>query len=71
MRVSPHPTATINIGTIYVETGETLTVYLKDDRGVCKQVELRVQPDGTAEVFMVPGIDYHGFEDWTKMQGED
>lgn len=55
--------------TIYVKPGETLTVFLVPSNTECWQVELRVRPDGTPELFSQ--LPAKGFEEWYSTEEED
>ena len=69
-----------NLDTVFVLRGETLTVFLRktehrEPRAVYLpsediQVELRVLPDGTPEIYATRVLVVKGFDHWKSMEME-
>lgn len=70
----PRITCSKDLDLITVHRGETLTVYLRADtawqheEGVKNvAIEVRVNPDGTPEVFLDDNLTARSFDDWAAM----
>ncbi len=64
------PSVCVTLSTVNIEPGEVFTVYLGDFDSGRTQVELRVLPDGTRQVFLPEEyMDIvRPFEDWKVIQ---
>jgi hypothetical protein len=60
------PFVSMRVSQVPVSRGETLTVWLGEisDEGGRTQVELRVLPDGTREVFVADGVAVQPIAEW-------
>jgi len=69
------PTVTVSVDQVEVRRGQTLTVWLARHTGEQGQyeryqVELRVRPDGTPEIYHDEEIVSEYFDDWKPMEVE-
>ena len=71
--IAGKPRTSISIENVFVERGQTLTVYLRKngfrEELDQREVELRSMPDGTLQVFLDNNsIEVKSFEEWSPME---
>lgn len=69
------PTFTVRVDQVFVDPGKSFSVFLRGKDGVC-QLELRVLPDGTPEVWLSEAEDkvhvrQWETKEWTPMPDSD